>query len=90
MIRLKNVQILDHLKRLYSTRTNEVGVQMINEDLRSYIFGNKKPNSDENVKRAKEHLKEHNLADKKVEFLKDVTGIELPKLIGILNCNFKL
>lgn len=83
MIRLKNLLILNKSRRFYSTRTNEVGVQMVNEDLRAYIFGNKKQPSSEDIQRAREHLKEHNLADKKVDYLKDVTNIELPKLIGI-------
>jgi DNA polymerase gamma 1 len=65
-------------------RVNEVGVQMINEKLRSYLFGaNKSTPPIELVDKSLKHLNTFDLNTKKLDsFLKDVDNIELPKLRG--------
>lgn len=65
-------------------RINEVGVQMINEKLRSYLFGaNKSTAPIELVDKSLKHLNAFDLNTKKLDsFLNDVDNIELPKLRG--------
>ena len=65
-------------------RFNEVGIQMIHETTRKYLFGKKKEEVNQaNIQKAKKHLEKFGLLDKKTDILKDVTTkIKLPKLFG--------
>lgn len=63
--------------------SNEFGVQMINEKLRSYLFGNKcVDHSQDDIEKAKKHLKKFDLLGKTTPPLKDVANLKLPKLKG--------
>ena len=65
-------------------RINEVGVQMINEKLRKYLFSLEKtdPHLDL-VNKSKTHLEKFGLNKKEPNsFIKDIDHIELPKLKG--------
>ncbi len=66
------------------TSTNEFGIQMIDEELRSYIFGERKsPGADPlAISKAKEHLKKFDLLDKKVDLLKQIKNLQLPRIHG--------
>ena len=64
-------------------RFNEAKVQMINEETREYLFGNKKNKDKDKIERAKEHLQKFNLLEKNRDPVNDVTNkIQLPKLLG--------
>jgi hypothetical protein len=64
-------------------RHNEVGIQMISENLREYLFGERKPVNKENIEKARDHLKQFNLLEKNTDQIKDITNnIKLPKLYG--------
>ena len=67
-----------------SVRINEVGVQMINEKLRRYLFGLEKNTSPkELVEKSRKHLNSFDLNKKQLDsFIRDVDNIELPKLRG--------
>jgi hypothetical protein len=60
---------------------NEVGVQMINERIRSHLFGPRQPKDPLLIKKAIEHLKKFDLG-RRMEKVKDISDIELPKLYG--------
>ncbi len=64
-------------------RFNEARIQMINEEIRKYLFGNKKKKDYDKIEKAKEHLQKFNLLEKSREPVNDVTNkIRLPKLLG--------
>ena len=71
---------------------NEFGVQMINESLRSYLFGNKFTQLDSNaIAKAKMHLKKFDLLGKDVELIKEVDNLKLPRLMGLnIDDHFKI
>ena len=62
--------------------TNEVGVQMIDEKLRRYLFGSKLLKDSDLIERAKEHLKKFDLLNKNVDYMKEIDSLKLPKLKG--------
>ena len=65
------------------TRINELGIQMINEKLRQYLFRDEVNLSDsELVQKAQEHLKMFNLQNKKSDIQKEISDFELPRLGG--------
>ena len=72
-------------KHLYSQQTNEVGVQMINEKLRSQIFCKPKKLIDEAcVNEAKKRLiEDHKLNIDSIDSLKDVDNLKMPALNGL-------
>lgn len=73
---------LRHLS-LRSKNINEFGVQMLDEKVRSYLFGKKLQDRDgAKIDVAKEHLEKFDLLGKNVETLKDIDNIEIPKLKG--------
>ena len=65
-------------------RINEVGVQMINEKLRRYLFGGEKNKpAIELVEKSRKHLNSFDLNKNPLDsFIKDVDNIELPKMRG--------
>lgn len=63
-------------------RVSEVGVQMINEKLRSHLFKEKAIKDPFVVQKSQEHLAHFNLNDGKLDPIKDIDYIELPKLVG--------
>lgn len=66
-----------------SNNINEFGIQMINEKLRSYLFGTRFSQPDQQaIARAKEHLTKFELLGKEVELLKQPDDLKLPKLMG--------
>jgi hypothetical protein len=63
--------------------TNEFGVQMINEKLRSYLFGEKSVElNQEEIENAKKQLGKFDLLGKEIPPLKDVDNLKLPRLKG--------
>jgi hypothetical protein len=67
---------------LNNNNLNEVGVQMIDETFRSYLFGKRKPKDVESITKAREHLKKFDLIDKNIELMQEVNKLKLPKLKG--------
>ena len=67
-----------------NVRINEVGVQMINEKLRKYLFTSERTDPGPGcIERSLKHLSSFDLNTKKLDsFIKDVDHIELPKLKG--------
>jgi DNA polymerase gamma 1 len=63
-------------------RSNQVGIQMINDNLRDYLFKESLEPGPDQVQKALEHLKNFNLNQKKSETQKDVENLELPMLRG--------
>lgn len=63
-------------------RINEVGVQMINEHLRSHLFDKLQPRSPELIDKSKQHLNKFKLNNKELHPMADVNEFELPKLNG--------
>jgi DNA polymerase gamma 1 len=80
--------VFSTIKRKSSSKTtskiriSEVGVQMINDKLRSHLFKNKITKDASIVKKSLEHLAYFNLNDGKLDPIKDIDYIELPKLLG--------
>lgn len=66
----------------HNLRINEVGVQMINEKLRSYLFDKLYPRSPELIEKSKQHLEKFKLNNKELHPMPDVNEFELPKLKG--------
>jgi DNA polymerase gamma 1 len=72
-----------------NARINQIGIQMVSEKLRKYLFGlsqdrARSKRDDVLLPKVKEHLKKFNL-DKPLnekDLLPDVPGLELPKLMG--------
>ena len=71
-------------KECDAARINEVGVQMISENLRQYLFGAGKDRPKaELVEKSRKHLETFDLNKKKLDTLiSDVDNFELPKLRG--------
>lgn len=64
-------------------RTNEVGIQMISEQLRSYLFGEQFQKSKKDIEKSHEHLKKFDLLNKNSDVIADLTSkLKLPKLYG--------
>jgi DNA polymerase gamma 1 len=63
-------------------RISEVGVQMINEKLRSHLFKSKIKKDPNDIRKSQEHLASFNLNNGKLDPIKDIEYIELPKLMG--------
>jgi DNA polymerase gamma 1 len=63
-------------------RLNPCGIQMVNEDLRSYLFGPKKPKNQTAIDKALDHLNKFDLLNKNTEQISDVKGLKLPELYG--------
>jgi DNA polymerase gamma 1 len=63
-------------------RINQVGIQMINENLRHYLFKECAEPDKNLVDKAKKQLKKFNLNNKKSEPLRDVDNLQLPYLRG--------
>ncbi len=55
---------------------------MVNDKLRSHLFKNKIKKDSSIVKKSLEHLAHFNLNDGKLDPIKDIDYIELPKLLG--------
>ena len=70
-------------------RINEVGVHMINEDIRAYLFGPLKEKNQEDVENAIKHLKHFGLNEGQPDVVKSLpTSLELPTLCGNIRQHF--
>ncbi len=65
-----------------NVRFNSCGIQMINEELRSYLFGCKQEKKPADIDKARNHLNKFDLLNKNPEKVKDVANLRLPKLYG--------
>lgn len=79
---LNNLKCSSNAVANENVRISEIGIQMLNEKLRSHLFGSQKDKDPETIKQVQENLKKFKLANKSTDILADVLNLKLPQLQG--------